>query len=269
MLTVAAIHFRKFRRVNSDNLTKDSERHLVVPPPSPYALSKGFRLVDADGEAVSRPPVERPRLDERPYVFGDAPVAEEEIVAPRARHTDEWFLSRSSHRSTASILSRRVSIAILAFLIAAALVAYYVGHHATTPTSASSSGATTTFGVAHSTTTTSTTGPTFPSSFVATSTSGGNARYHIPASKYRVKVTGLLGATWAVFDVGPTSRLEWQGTVARGHYELLTLTGNSRVTIGSTTNATVSVDGRPVIFPTPRPATLLLIFSAPSLTPTG
>jgi hypothetical protein len=102
----------------------------------------------------------------------------------------------------------------------------------------------------------------FPTSFVATSISGENATYRVPVSKYRVMVTGSLGATWAVYNMGPSSTLEWQGTVARGHDELLTMTGNSRITIGSPSNAVVTIDGRPVTFPTPRPATLILAFNA-------
>jgi hypothetical protein len=108
----------------------------------------------------------------------------------------------------------------------------------------------------------------FPSSFVATSTSGDDATYRVPVAKYRVIVTGSLGATWAVYNMGPTNSLEWQGTVAQGRDELLTMTGNSRITIGSPSNATVSVDGRPVTFPSPPPSTLVLVFAAASTSTT-
>jgi hypothetical protein len=270
VLTVAALRFRKLRRDESRNLAKTPERRLVVPPPSPYAPSKGFRLIDAAGEAINRPPVERPRLDaERPYVFNDSAVADEDFTPSRARHNDDWFLSRSSHRSAGSIMSRRVSIAVLAIVIAAALVAYYVSHQSKTPPKAAASNATTTSSATNATTTTTTTVVRFPPSFVATSTSGEDAIYSVPAPKYRVMVTGSLGATWAVYDMGPSNRLEWQGTVAKGRDELLTMTGNSRVTIGSPTNATVSIDGRPVTFPTPRPATLILVFNSRALTSAG
>jgi hypothetical protein len=269
VLVVASLRFRKLRRDLSRESSIPLERRLVAPPPSPYAPSKGFRLLDAAGEPLVRPPVERPRLDpERRYVFNDSPSNDEEIASSRVRHNDDWFLSRSSHRSASSIASRRVGVTLLVVAIVASLVAYYVIHHAkVTPTSSAT--ITTTTLATTSTTTTTTTVPVFPSSFVATSTSGEDAIYRVPTSKYRVTVTGSLGATWAVYKMGPSNRLEWQGTVAKGHVELLTMTGNSRITIGSPTNATVHVDGRPVTFPTPSPATLILVLNAVRATSTS
>ena len=258
VLSVAALRFRKLRRDETREFSEPLERRLVAPPPSPYAPSKGFRLIDAAGEPVSRPPVERPRLDpERRYVFNDSPSGGDEFAASRVRHNNDWFLTRSSHRSTLSIVSRRVGVVVLAILIVTALVAYYTSHHSKQIPKGSATYPTTTLG-----TTATTTTIVFPPSFLATSTSGEDAIYSVPVSKYRVTVTGALGATWAVYNMGPTNTLEWQGTVALGHNELLTMTGNSRITIGSPSNATVSVDGRPVTFPTPRPATLILVFNA-------
>ncbi|MHB8378757.1 MAG: hypothetical protein ACYDB2_02420 [Acidimicrobiales bacterium] len=262
VLIVAALRFRKLRRDETREFSRPVERRLVAPPPSPYAPSKGFRLLDAEGEPLIRPPVERPRLDpERRYVFNDAPSNDEEFSSSRVRHNDDWFLSRSSHRSTSSIVARRLGVALLVILIVAALVAYYVSHRAKVTPQGSATVTSTTLGPS-STPTTTTTGTLFPASFAATSVSGDDAFYDVPVSKYRVTVTGSLGATWAVYNMGPSNTLEWQGTVAKGRAELLTMTGDSRITIGSPTNATVTVDGRPVTFPTPRPATLILVFSA-------
>jgi len=158
-----------------------------------------------------------------------------------------------------AVMSRRVGVAVLVILIVTALVTYYAYHHSPpTPKGSTSRTSTTLATTAGATTTTI----AFPPSFVATSTSGEDAIYNVPVSKYRVTVTGALGATWAVYDMGPTNTLEWQGTVAKGHDELLTMTGNARITIGSPSNASVSVDGRPVTFPVPRPATLILVFNA-------
>lgn len=265
VLSVVALRFRKLRRDETRESAKPLERRLVAPPPSPYATSKGFRLLDADGEPLSRPPVERPRLDpERRYVFNDSPASGDEFATSRVRHNDDWFLTRSSHSSTLSIVSRRVGVAVLAILIVASLVAYYVNHHSPPTPKGSASHSTTTLGTTAAATTTTTI--VFPPSFIATSTSGEDAIYSVPAPMYRVTVTGALGATWAVYNMGPTNTLEWQGTVAKGHDELLTMTGNSRITIGSPSNATVSVDGRPVTFPTPRPATLILVLNAAKTT---
>lgn len=261
VVIVAALRFRKLRRDESREFSKPLDRRLVAPPPSPYAPSKGFRLLDAEGEPLVRPPVERPHLDpERRYVFNDSPSNDEEFVSSRVRHNDDWFLSRSSHRSTSSIVSRRLGVALLVIIVAA-LVAYYVSHHAKVPPKGSASVTSTTLATTPPPTTT-TTVVAFPPSFVATSTSGDDAIYSVPAAKYRVTVTGALGATWAVYNMGPSNTLEWQGTVAKGHNELLTMTGNSRITIGSPSHATVNVDGRPVTFPTPLPSTLILVLNA-------
>ena len=262
-----ALRARKLRRDEMRELSKPLDRRLVAPPPSPYAPAKSFRLLDGSGEPLNRPPVERPRLDpERHYAFSDSPPNSEELAALRQRHNDDWFLSRSSHRSTVSILLRRVGVAALIILIIVVIVTYYAEQHSSPNPKGASSTTTTTLGTKRATTTTTTV--IFPSSFVATSTSGDDATYRVPVAKYRVIVTGSLGATWAVYNMGPTNSLEWQGTVAQGRDELLTMTGNSRITIGSPSNATVSVDGRPVTFPSPPPSTLVLVFAAASTSTT-
>jgi hypothetical protein len=263
LIGVGALRVRKLRRDEMRELSKPLDRRLVKPPPSPYATSKGFRLLDDSGAPLARPPVERPHLDpERHYVFSDSASNAEDLAALRVRHNDDWFLSRSSHRSTISIVSRRVAVAALIILVIVVIVTYYVSHNSTPTPKGSASHPTTT--LANKTGATTTTTVVFPSSFVALSTSGDDATYSVPATRYRVVVTGSLGPTWAVYNMGPTNTLEWQGTVAQGQDKLLVMTGNSRITIGSPSNGTVSVDGRPVVFPTPLPSTLILVFSPAS-----
>jgi hypothetical protein len=77
-----------------------------------------------------------------------------------------------------------------------------------------------------------------------------------------VRVSGARGATWAVYNMGPSNTLEWQGSVAKGHVESLTMRGNSRITIGSPSNAAVSVENVPVTFPAHLPPTLVLVLDA-------
>ncbi len=60
--------------------------------------------------------------------------------------------------------------------------------------------------------------------------------------------------------MGPHSTLEWQGTVAPGNRESLRMIGDSQITIGAPKSASVTVQGKPVVFPTPLPATLVLSF---------
>jgi hypothetical protein len=248
------LRIRKLKRDEMREFSKPLEKRLVSPPPSPYAPSKGFRLLDGSGEPMTRPPVERPRLDPgRHYVFSDSASAEESS-ALHPRHNDDWFLSRSSHRSTASIVGRSVAVVALVVLVIGVIVTYYVDRHPGKHT-----GSTTTTTTRARTTTTTTTVPT---DLRPVSASGEDANYNVPATRYRVTVTGSLGETWAVYNMGPSSTLEWQGPVDQGHDESLVMTGDSRVTLGSPSSATVSVDGRPVVFPTSLPATLVLVFTA-------
>lgn len=255
------LRIRKVRRDETRELSRPLERRLVSPPPSPYAPSKGFRLLDGSGEPLTRPPLQRPRLDPgRQYVFSD-PQGPDESSAQHARHNDDWFLSRSSHRSTSSLVARGVGLVLAIVIVAAVIVTYALGHHPPTPP-------------ASTTTTTTTTGAptttTLPSALHATSLSGEDAHYSAPGARYRVTVTGSRGETWAVYNMGPASTLEWQGPVALGQNESLVMAGSSRITLGSPSSASVTVDGRPVVLPSPLPATLVLVFTpAPATTPTS
>ena len=82
----------------------------------------------------------------------------------------------------------------------------------------------------------------------------------MPLGKYLVVVRGALGPTWAVYKMGPQSTLEWQGTVKVGTDESLQMIGDSQITIGAPKSASVTVAGRPVVFPSPLPTTLVLSF---------
>ncbi|MGC1237828.1 MAG: hypothetical protein WA860_03455 [Acidimicrobiales bacterium] len=260
LIAGTVLRIRKLKRDEMRELSKPLERRLVSPPPSPYTPSKGFRLLDGSGEPMTRPPVERPRLDpERQYVFSDS-ASGEESSALHARHNDDWFLSRSSHRSTASIVARSVAVVVVAAIVVVVVVTYYVDRK---PGKYAGSTTTTT---THPQTTTTTT--TIPTSFHAVSVSGDDATYNVPAVRYRVTVTGALGETWAVYNMGPSGTLEWQGPVDQGHDESLIMTGDSRVTLGSPSSATVTVDGKSVVFPTALPPTLVLVFTAKASTST-
>jgi len=258
-----ALRVRKLRRDDTRDFSRSSDRRLVTPPPSPYAPSKGFRLLDGEGEPIQRPAVERPRLDpDRHYVFSDTGSNAEDVVATHLRHNDDWFLSRSSHRSALSIFLRRLALVLFIALVIAVIATYYVNHHSPKAPKGIAVHSTTTLATTAAVTASSTT--TFPSSLIATSTSGNDASYIVPLTNYPVVVSGTRGATWAVYNMGPSNTLEWQGTVAQGQQESLQMTGDSRVTIGSPSSATVSVEGSPVVFPSNLPPTLVLVFTAPS-----
>ncbi len=253
LLLGTVLRIRKLRRDEMRELSRPVERRLMAPPPSPYAPSKGFRLLDETGEPLARPPVERPRLDpNRHYVFSELSGTGDETVSSHLRHNDDWFLSRSSQRSTLSIVLRRLAILAVIALVGVVVGTYYVDHHSKKPPASTTT----------STSSTTTTTTSFPSSFVATSASGDDATFSVPATTYQVVVRGLKGPTWVVFEMGPSNTLEWQGTVAMGKVEALTMTGDSRITIGSPSNASVHVKGSPVVFPTSLPPTLVLVFTS-------
>ncbi len=131
VLAGALLRLRKVRRDERREMSRPLDPRLVEPPPSPYAPSKGFRVLDGSDASLERAPLERPRIDPaRQYVFsdpGDLPVI-------RARHTEDWFLSRSSHRSTSSLVARTLVILVAVAIVVTVVVTYYVDRHPTSKT---------------------------------------------------------------------------------------------------------------------------------------
>lgn len=249
------LRMRKLRQAGGRESVPMDDRRLVAPPPSPYEPSKGFRLINEAGEPLERPPVQRPRLDpERHYVFSDPATHNDDALPTQLRHSDDWFLTRSAHRSTTFIVLRAVGVVLLIAIVIAVITTYYVDHSHTPPRGAS--GTTTTTTTAPETTT------TIPVAFRPIATSGEDADYSIPAGRYRVTVTGARGESWTEYNMGPANTLEWQGAVDQGQNKSLVMTGNSQITLGSPSSAAVSVDGHRVIFPAQLPETLVLVFDA-------
>ncbi len=254
VLLGVGLRMRKVRRDSGRERAPMDDRRLVAPPPSPYEPSRGFRLIGSDGEPLERPPVQRPRLDPaRHYVFSDSATHSEDALPIHLRHNDDWFLSRSAHRSTTYIVLRAVGVIAVIAIVIATVTTYYFDHSGTPPKGAT--GPSTTTRVPATTT-------TIPVAYRPTSTSGEDADYAIPASRYRVTVTGARGESWAQYNMGPANTLEWQGPVDQGQDKSLIMTGNSEVTLGSPSSASVTVDGHRVIFPAQLPATLVLVFDA-------
>jgi hypothetical protein len=248
VLVGIVLRIRKLRRDEMRELSRPVERRLFAPPPSPYQPSKGFRLLDESGQPVTRPPIEPPRLDpNRRYVFNELSGANEDAISSHLRHNDDWFLSRSSQRSTLSIVLRRLTVFVVIALIAAIVATYYVDHHR------KDKGSTTT-------TSTTTTTTTFPSSLTSTKAVGDDVYYNVPSAKYQVVVRGLTGSTTVVYGSGASGAVTYE--VPKGEVWARTMTGNSQVTIDSPLVASVHVEGSPVIFPTPLPATLILMFTS-------
>jgi len=255
VVAIAALRIRKLRRDEIRELSQPVERRLMSPPPSPYAPSKGFRLLDGPLDSTRRPEPLRPRLEsDRDYVFSESQMpGDGEVVPSQLRHNEKWALSKSARRSTSYSGLRVAVIALIVIAVAGAIVLYL-------QRGPSKSDSTTTTTTTRPPTTTTTLA--LPSSFVASSTSGQIATYRVPLKRYDVIVQGALGPTWAVYKMGPQSTLEWQGTVASGNHESLEMVGDSQITIGAPHSASVTVEGRPVVFPSPLPTTLVLSFVA-------
>jgi hypothetical protein len=254
---VAALRIRKLRRDEVRELSRPVERRLMSPPPSPYAPSKGFRLLDGPIDPARRPEPLRPRLEtDRDYVFSETQMPSlEDVVPTHHRHNEEWALSKSA-RHSASFTGLRVAVIAFVIVLIVGGLGLYFQHRHTPPTVTTT---TTTTRPPRSTTTTS---KALVSSFSPTSTSGESATYQVPLHSYEVIVNGALGATWAVYKMGPQSTLEWQGTVKQGTHESLRMIGDSQITIGAPKSASVTVEGKPVVFPSPLPTTLVLSFVA-------
>jgi hypothetical protein len=253
---VAALRIRKLRRDEIRELSQPVERRLMSPPPSPYAPSKGFRLLDGPLDATRRPEPLRPRLEtDREYVFSETQMSGDgEVIPSHLRHNEQWALSKSA-RHSASFTGMRVGVIALIIVVIVGGIGLYLQHRSKAVATTST---TTTTTRPHSTTTT--TARALPSSFVATSTSGETATYRVPLKNYAVVVHGALGPTWAAYKMGPRSTLEWQGTVKQGAVESLQMIGDSQITIGAPKSASVTVEGKTVVFPSPLPTTLVLSF---------
>ncbi len=265
-LIAVALRLRKLRRDEIRRIANRVDRRLVEPPPSPYTPSRGFRLLDGPLNSPDRPEPPRPRLEpNHEYVFSESQIASyQESVSPLGRHDERWALSKSMNRSRFSSVGVRFSLIVLVVVVVGIVALYYVerGHHPHAGTT------TTTTTLAASSAKHSDSTVVWPTSLVATSHSGEDATYVVPVARYRVTVTASAGPVWTVYQMGPRDTLEWQGKLLLGSDESLSLSGTSRITLGSPRSATVRVGASDVTFPSPLPPTLTLILE-PSTTSSG
>jgi len=148
LLVVVALRMRKLRRDEMRALERKTDPRLVVPPPSPYQPSRGFRLLDGtEAPEAPRAPV-RPRLEaDRTYVFSDFHPARLDVNPFQpARHDEDWALSRSASRSSFSLGGLRLIVVIVVVVIVLGVVGYYARDrvHNSTPTTTTTLSTTTT-----------------------------------------------------------------------------------------------------------------------------
>lgn len=143
IILIVAVGLLRIRKLRYDHLRGDAVKstRLITPPPSPYASSKGFRLVenasDTTGDEKRAAPA-RPRLEpSREYVFGESqtPTYDVEALA-QLRHDERWALSRSARRArfTPSFV-RKLALVVLLALVLAIGAFYYFGHSNQSPSS--------------------------------------------------------------------------------------------------------------------------------------
>jgi hypothetical protein len=171
VVAIAVLRIRKLRRDEIRELSQPVERRLVSPPPSPYAPSKGFRLLDGPIEEQRRAQPTRPRLEaDKDYVFSETQMSNDESIVPsHFRHNEQWALSKSARRSP-SMTGLRVAVIAIVLVLLLGAFGLYLQHHK----SPGSKPPTTTTTVRRTTTTTtkhSTSAPVFgaPSSFTLAS----------------------------------------------------------------------------------------------------
>jgi hypothetical protein len=165
VVTIATLRIRKLRRDEIRELSQPVERRLVSPPPSPYAPSKGFRLLDGPIEESQRPQPARPRLEaDRDYVFSETQMpGDESIVPSHFRHNEQWALSKSARRS-ASMTGLRVAVIAIIIVVLLGAVAVYLQHRDSPGTKPPTTTTTTKHSIARAPT-------TVPASFTLRSTS--------------------------------------------------------------------------------------------------
>ena len=120
LLTAVALRWRKIRR---DERRLSSVGTLISPPPSPYQSAKGFRLLDGDSPIPHPEPAPLRLESSHEYVFGDAPLSDDEVSIGPQRHDVQWALDRSAHRSP---LARRRQVVVLLVAIVVVIVGLFV-----------------------------------------------------------------------------------------------------------------------------------------------
>lgn len=146
---IAVLRIRKLRRDEIRQLASPVDRRLLTPPPSPYAPSKGFRLLDGPDDSFARTRPARPKLEnDHEYVFSESQMPTYDDVRPvPLRHNETWALSRSSRRS-GTLSGLRVAAIALVIVLLVGFVAYYLQdspkNHGGTPTTTTSTTTSTT-----------------------------------------------------------------------------------------------------------------------------
>jgi len=226
-----------------------------------------------------------PGARERPLVFDDAALAEDPLpvgddaVAPRFRSSRARRVAMASMDHRSRRWSGIAAIAVVVVLVVAAAAVYEGSRHTSATADRRTASAGGSPAVRHPASTTrvsparsrhtgtthkkgshpaTSTAPTTPTQLVATSSSPTAAVYPTPTGAYQVTLAAT-GPCWVDATATSTGSTVWTGTMEAGQTQVLPATGPLAVEIGSTA-ATLSMNGEPVVLPTPLQAPFVATF---------
>jgi len=125
-VSVFLLRMRKLGRDKFRNELNGIDPSLIVPPPSPYQVAPGFRVVPEDVKEVQHRVPEKPKLDtfSDGFVFNDnlaALLSEDEILSHREQQVRT--LAQSFEKSPLSFTT--VGSIVIAAMVIVVFVIYY------------------------------------------------------------------------------------------------------------------------------------------------
>jgi len=125
-VSVFLLRMRKLGRDKFRNELSSLDPSLIVPPPSPYQVAPGFRVVPEDVKELQHRIPEKPKLDTSSdgFVFNDnqaAPLSEDEILSHREQQVRT--LAQSFEKSPLSFTT--VGSIVIAAMVIVVFVIYY------------------------------------------------------------------------------------------------------------------------------------------------
>ena len=126
-VSVFLLRMRKLSRDKFRYELSSLDPSLIVPPPSPYQVAPGFRVVPEDVKEPQHRVPEKPKLGTSSdgFVFNDnqaAPLSEDDILSHREQHVRS--LSQSFEKSPLSFTAVG-SIVITAMVIVVFVIYYF------------------------------------------------------------------------------------------------------------------------------------------------
>jgi len=126
IVAVVLLRMRKLSRDKFRNELNALDPSLIVPPPSPYQVAPGFRVVPEDVTEVQHRTPEKPKLDtsSEGFVFNDnqvAPLSDDDILSHREQQVRA--LAQSFEKSPLSFVA--VGSIVAATLVIVVFAIYY------------------------------------------------------------------------------------------------------------------------------------------------